>query len=74
VAVRNALQAIGSKILPILSSVIELVGKIIFTFIFVPKFGYLAVILCEPLIWCAMTIELVIALYTRPEMKRKRDV
>ncbi len=72
VAVRYALQAIGSKILPILSSVIELVGKIIFTFCFVPKFGYWAVIFCEPLIWCAMTVELVISLYTRPELKTNK--
>ena len=72
VSVRYALQAIGSKILPILSSVIELVGKIIFTFIFVPKFGYWGVIVCEPIIWCAMTIELVIAFYTRPEIKNTK--
>ena len=69
VAVRNSLQAVGSKILPILSSVIELVGKAVFTFVFVPQFGYWAVIVCEPLIWCAMTIELVISFYTRPEIK-----
>lgn len=71
VSVRYALQAIGSKILPILASVIELVGKAIFTFLFVPKFGYWAVIFCEPLIWCAMTIELVLSFYLNKEIRLK---
>ena len=69
VSVRYALQAVGSKILPILASVIELVGKVIFTFVFVPKFGYWAVIMCEPLIWCVMTVELVISFYTRKDVR-----
>lgn len=72
VSARYALQAVGSKILPILSSIIELAGKIIFTFIFVPKFGYWGVIVCEPIIWCTMTIELVISFYTRSEIKNNK--
>ena len=59
---RNALQAIGEKVLPVLSSVIELLGKIVFAAVFVPKWGYAAVIVCEPLIWCLMVAELLPAL------------
>ena len=46
-ATRYALQSLGQKILPLISSGIELVGKIIFMLVFIPRFGYDAVILCE---------------------------
>ena len=63
---RTALQAIGQKLLPILSSVIELVGKILFTMIFIPRLHYMAVIVCEPVIWCFMVAELLIAFWRNP--------
>ena len=56
---RYALQSLGQKVLPLFSSVIELVGKILFVLFFIPRFAYDAVILCEPIIWCFMTLELV---------------
>ena len=56
---RYALQSLGQKVLPLFSSVIELVGKVIFVLVFIPKFQYNAVILCEPIIWCFMTAYLV---------------
>lgn len=55
---RFALQGLGTKIIPLISSIIECVGKILFTFFLIPPFGYTAVIWCEPIIWCAMTIQL----------------
>ena len=58
---RYALQSMGEKVLPLLSSVIEFLGKIVFVLLFIPRFEYNAVILCEPVIWCFMTIELLIA-------------
>lgn len=70
---RNALQALGQKILPIVSSVIEFFGKIIFVLIFIPKFEYMAVIFCEPIIWCVMTIQLVISFYTNPYIRGKEN-
>ena len=57
---RYALQSLGQKVLPLFSSVIELVGKILFVLFFIPRFAYNAVILCEPIIWCFMTVELVL--------------
>lgn len=68
---RTALQAIGSKILPILSSIIELIGKILFVSLLVPKYQYLAVIFCEPVIWCFMAAELVAAFWMHPMIKKK---
>lgn len=55
---RNTLQGLGEKVIPLISSVIELVGKIIFVAFIIPRLGYLGVILCEPLIWVVMTVQL----------------
>lgn len=63
---RLALQGLGVKFTPIITSFIELAGKCIFAWILVPKMGYRAVILCEPLIWCVMALHLVIAFFTNP--------
>ena len=68
---RIALQAIGQKILPVLSSVIELIGKIVFAFLAIPRFGYSAVIVCEPLIWCLMVLELMLSFWLNPYIRRK---
>lgn len=60
---RNSLQGIGSKTLPLWSSIIELIGKILFSIFLIPKMGYFGVIICEPVIWCLMVIELLPAFY-----------
>ena len=70
---RNALQAIGSKILPLFSSIIELVMKILFLLFFIPKFQYDAVIYCEPVIWCFMAAELLIALWTNKKIRIPKE-
>ena len=56
---RNAIQGFGYKITPLISSIIELVGKIVFTVLLVPKLKYIGVCVCEPVIWCLMTCQLV---------------
>jgi putative MATE family efflux protein len=68
---RFTLQGIGEKIIPLISSVIELIGKIIFALLIVPALGYFGVVICEPLIWCAMTAQLLISYYTNPYMRGK---
>ena len=55
---RNSLQGLGQKITPLISSFIELFGKILFVLFIIPSTGYMGVILCEPLIWVPMTIQL----------------
>lgn len=60
---RYSLQAIGQKLLPLVSSIIEFFGKVIFSMLIIPKLGYNGVILCEPIIWCVMTIQLIWAFY-----------
>ncbi len=61
---RNMLQGLGCRITPIISSGIELVGKIIFAYTLVPALGYWGVILTEPIVWIAMVIPLIIKTVT----------
>ena len=68
---RLALQGLGARLTPIISSFIELAGKCLFAWLFVPKAGYRAVILCEPLIWCVMALHLVAAFFTNPYIRGK---
>lgn len=70
---RYALQGIGEKLLPLISSVIELIGKVIFVFVFIPQFQYMAVIFCEPVIWCVMCIQLVYSFYQNSYIKNKEE-
>ena len=58
--IRNALQGLGDKITPIVSSSIELVGKIILTFTLIKVCGYWGVILTEPIVWVLMVIPLIV--------------
>ena len=51
VVMRSALQGIRHQIAPLLCSVLELIGKIIFALWIVPAKGYLAVCICEPVTW-----------------------
>jgi len=68
---RLALQGIGEKIVPIISSVIEFSSKILFAFIFVPILGYFGVIICEPIIWFTMFLQLLYSFYTNPYIRGK---
>lgn len=58
---RYSLQGLGEKVLPLVSSVIELLLKALFVVLFIPRLGYFGVIICEPVIWIIMTIQLFIA-------------
>lgn len=57
---RCTLQGMGQKIMPICSSVLEMVTKIVFASFLVPVWGYVGVSLTEPISWVIMTIPLVI--------------
>ena len=58
-ATRMFMQGVGRKIVPIISSSIELIGKLLFTWIFIPHLGYLGVCISEPVLWVACTIFLI---------------
>ena len=72
-ATRFALQGLGQKLLPLVSSVIELFGKILFVMVFIPRFAYMAVIFCEPVIWCVMTAQLVYTFYTNDYIRSFKE-
>lgn len=67
---RYSLQGLGKKILPLISSIIEFVGKIIFVILVIPRMNYLGVILCELIIWCFMTAQLIYSFYNNPYIKK----
>lgn len=66
---RHALSGLGMKKLPLVSSVIEFVGKIIFVAVLIPMFEYKAVVFCEPVIWCVMVVQLAVSFYGNPYIK-----
>ena len=66
---RTSLQGLGQKIVPLISSIIELIGKMIFAWICIPYLGYFGVIICEPVIWCLMTVQLIYAFYHHPYIR-----
>ena len=68
---RLALQGIGKKIVPVISSFIEFISKVLFAFLLVPVLGYFGVIICEPIIWCIMFLQLLYSFYTNPYIRRK---
>ena len=57
---RHSLQGVGDRITPLISSGIEMLGKILLTCTLVPVMGYAGVILVEPIVWIAMIIPLII--------------
>ena len=67
---RNSLQGLGKKMIPLVSSIIELLGKIVFTIVFIPTMGYFGVIICEPVIWCLMCIQLAFSFYRNPYIRQ----
>ena len=70
---RYALQSLGEKVLPLFSSVIEFLGKVVFVLVFIPRFAYDAVIRCEPAGWCFMTLYLVAVYRCNPFVFPKKQ-
>lgn len=54
--IRNALQAMGQKLAPVLSSGIELGMKILSANLFIPHLGFLGTCITEPITWGLMVI------------------
>lgn len=71
---RNALQGIGEKLLPLVSSIIEFFGKILFVILFIPSLKYFGVIICEPVIWCCMCLQLAYSFYKNSYIKKYKKV
>lgn len=57
---RNSMQGVGDAVTPLISSGIEMAGKIILAYTLVPALGYFGVILTEPIVWIVMIIPLIV--------------
>lgn len=66
---RNAMQGLGDHVTPLVSSSLEMIGKMIIAATLVPWLGYTGVILAEPLVWFIMVIPLVVQIFRMPVLK-----
>lgn len=66
---RNSLQGIGDHRTPIVSSGIELIGKVLIVVFLTDRLGYWAIIISEPVIWVLMVIPLIVKLLGNPALK-----
>ena len=65
VCLRNTLQALGSKLVPVLSSCIELGMKLISAYWAIPTLGFTAMALTEPVTWVLMMTYLLVSYLTQ---------
>lgn len=68
---RNALQGLAVHKTPIISSAIELIGKVGVVILLAPRIGYMGIILSEPIVWVLMVIPLIIRLLGHPAMQKR---
>ncbi|MGN1304868.1 MAG: MATE family efflux transporter [Oscillospiraceae bacterium] len=71
---RNALQGLAVRKTPIVSSAIELIGKVGVVILLTPRIGYMGIILSEPIVWVLMVIPLIIRLLGHPAMQKQQAV
>lgn len=67
---RNALQAVGDHKTPVISSFIELLGKVLIAALLSPVLEYMGIIIAEPVIWILMIIPLVVKLVKNPVFRK----
>lgn len=66
---RNSMQGFGDKKSPLVSSFIELAGKVAIAYLLAPVIGYMGVIISEPIVWALMVIPLLINIRRSPVLK-----
>lgn len=66
---RNSMQGIGENSVPIVSSLIELVGKVLVVILLTPKLDYMGIIVAEPIVWILMVIPLILRILRTPILK-----
>lgn len=68
---RNAMQGLGEHITPLVSSSLEMIGKIVIAVTLVPWLGYTGVIVAEPLVWFIMVIPLLVKIFRMPVLRER---
>ncbi len=66
-----ALRALGDTVTTLVSSSLEMVGKIVIAFTLVPLLGYTGVIVAEPIVWFIMVIPLLVKIYNMPVLRKQ---
>lgn len=66
---RTTLQGVGSKIAPLICSLMEMGIKIIIAKAFVNSFGYNGIIISEPITWIVCAIFIMIVFFTNKNIK-----
>lgn len=70
---RNALQGMGDCVVPVISSFIELAGKVFVVIFLTPYLAYWGIILAEPIVWVLMVIPLIIRVFTIDVLRTPRE-
>ena len=68
---RNAMQGIGDRFTPVVSSFLELIGKTAVVIFVVPHTKYFGIIISEPIVWIIMVIPLVVKIIKNPIFKKE---
>lgn len=69
---RNAMQGLGERITPLISSSLEMIGKVVIAVTLVPWLGYTGVIVAEPIVWFIMVIPLVVQIFRMPVLRKQQ--
>ena len=67
---RNSMQGFGDSKTPLISSLVELVGKVLIAYLLVPTLQYMGVVLSEPIVWALMVIPLIVSILRNPIMRK----
>ncbi|MCM1244130.1 MAG: MATE family efflux transporter [Roseburia sp.] len=59
---RNSMQGLGDTKTPLVSSFIELAGKMLMAYLLVPVIGYMGVVVSEPVVWAVMVVPLFVGM------------
>ena len=57
--------------IPLVSSSLEMIEKVIIAMTLVPLLGYTGVIVAEPIVWFIMVIPLIIKIFRMPVFEKK---
>ena len=63
---RNVMQGMGDRVTPLISSGLEMVGKVVIAATLVPWLAYTGVIIAEPIVWFIMVIPLIVEIRKTP--------
>lgn len=73
IIIRNTMQGYGDHVTPIISSAVEMAGKMVIAFVMVPIIGYWGIIWAEPIVWFLMLIPLVVMTWKNPITNGRKE-